>query len=312
MSAPASLRCRALATARVAVVGLGLMGGSLAAALKARGACAHVIGVARRLAVASRALALGYVDEATTDLARGVASADIVILAAPVRAILQVLPDVGPLLAPGTLLLDLGSTKARIAEAMAALPGHVHACPAHPICGKETSGLEAAEATLYEGRTFALCPLARTPPEALALAEALARAVGARPLRLDPARHDRLLAVSSHLPYLLAVALAAEAGEAGQEDSLLVDLAAGGYRDTSRLAASSVPMMLDVLMTNPAAIARALAGCRARLAELEALLEGGDEAALRASLEAAAALRRDLARRSQASPAGRTPPCTSQ
>ncbi len=296
MSEPgfAPLRPPQLAQARVAVVGLGLMGGSLAAALRARRACARVVGVARRAETVSRALELGFVDEGTSDLAAGVAETDVVVLALPVRAILRTLPTLGPMLPPGALLLDLGSTKAAIAAAMEGLPGHVHVCPAHPMCGKEVSGLEAADAGLYAGQVFALCPLPRTRPEALALAEALVHAAGARPLRLDAARHDRLVAVTSHLPYLLAAGLTAAAEGAGQDDALMWSLAASGFRDTSRLAASDVAMMLDVLLTNRERVSEALERCREQLERLEQLVRQGDEASLRAAMEAAATRRRGL------------------
>lgn len=292
MTEPDFLRSAHLAEACVAVAGLGLMGGSLSAALKHRRACARVIGIARRQETVSQALALGYVDEATTDLAAGVADADIVVLAMPVRAILRALPALAPHLAPGSLLIDLGSTKARIARAMAALPAHVHVCPAHPMCGREVAGLQAADPGLYAGRAFVVSPLERTRPEALALCEELVRAVGAHPLRLDAARHDKLVAVTSHLPYLLALGLVSVAGEVASEDPLVWELAASGFRDTSRLAASDVTMMLDVLMTNPAAIAGAVARCREQLERLEKLLHTGDEAALGEMMEAAAARRR--------------------
>lgn len=288
------LRCTRLAEARVAIAGLGLMGGSLAAALKRRSACARVIGIARREETAAHALALGYVDEATTDLASGVTGADVVVLAMPVRAILSALPALAPHLGPGSLLIDLGSTKANVAEAMAALPAHVHVCPAHPMCGKEVAGLQAADPDLYAGRAFVVSPLERTRPEALALCEELVRAVGARPLRLGPARHDQLVAVTSHLPYLLALALVMVAGDAASEDPLVWGLAASGFRDTSRLAASDVTMMLDVLMTNPTAIAGAVARCREQLERLEKLLQAGDEARLKSLMEAVANRRRAL------------------
>lgn len=301
---PVPLRSPHLAGAQVAVVGLGLMGGSLAAALKGRRACAAVTGVARRTATVAQALERGCVDSATTDLARGVAAADVVVLAMPVRTIVAALPALGELLAPGTLLMDLGSTKVQIAAAMEALPRHIQVCPAHPMCGKETAGLQEAEPGLYAGSTFVLSPLPRTTPDALALAEELARAVGARPLQLDPQRHDRLAAISSHLPYLLALSLVAAAEDAASEDPLLWELAASGFRDTSRLAASDVAMMLDILMTNPGAIGQAIGRLRQQLDSLEQLLERGDEAALGPILEAAAARRRSLFR------AGRLP-CSS-
>ena len=285
---PPPLRATDLAAARVAVVGLGLMGGSLAAALKTRGACAQVIGVPRRAETVEQALARGYIDRGTVHLEEGLAEADLVVLAMPVRAILATLPRLGTILPAGSLLLDLGSTKARIAQAMNALPGHLHVCPAHPMCGKEVAGLDAADPDLYVGKTFVLSPLLRTSPEALALAVALVRAVGARPCRIDPRRHDRLVAVGSHLPYLLALGLVATAEEVANEDTLLWDLVASGFRDTSRLAASDVRMMLDVLVTNVEAVTDALDRFRERLEAIERLLRAGDEAALQRILQAAA------------------------
>ncbi len=287
-NAPVALRCEHLASARVAIAGLGLMGGSLAAALKARASCAEVIGIPRRQETLDDALRRGYVDRGAVDMMQGVAEADVVVLAMPVRTILAALPALGPALPPGCLVLDLGSSKGRIAQAMMALPGHVHVCPAHPMCGKELAGLEAADPDLYVGKTFILSPLMRTTPAALALAEEMARAVGAHPRRMDPRRHDRLVAVGSHLPYLLALALVSTAEEVAREDTLLWDLVASGFRDTSRLAASDVRMMLDVLMTNADAVGEAVDRFRERLEALQRLLESGDEAGLRRLIEAAA------------------------
>ncbi len=305
-SEPIPLRCPDLRAARVAIVGLGLMGGSLAAALKRRGACAEVIGIPRRPQTLAQALECGYVDRGTVDLRQGLAEADIAVLAMPVRTILATLPGLGEMLPPGCLLVDLGSTKARIAQAMSALPEHVHVCPAHPMCGKETAGLEAADPELYVNKTFVVSPLLRTRPAALALTERLIAALGARVRRLDARRHDRLVAVGSHLPYLLALGLVATAEEVAREDTLLWDLVASGFRDTSRLAASDVHMMLDVLMTNAGAIVEALDRFRERLETMERHLQAGDEAALLRIIEAAA-IRRSAAFRSPAQRIPETP-----
>ena len=149
-----------LETKQVTVVGLGLMGASLAGALRYK--CRSLAGVARRAESVEVALARGLVDWGTTDLAEGVAEADVVVLATPVRVILRQLAEIGPLLPEGCLLMDLGSTKADIVAAMAALPPHVQPLGGHPMCGKEVSGIEVAETTLYQGRTFIFSPLART------------------------------------------------------------------------------------------------------------------------------------------------------
>jgi prephenate dehydrogenase len=283
---------------RITIVGLGLMGGSLAMALRER-IRPHrgVWGVSRQPRTMHQALIRNVVDFATLDLAEGVREADLVILATPVRTIIEMIGQVGPQLAPGAVLLDLGSTKADIVEAMARLPAHVQPLGGHPMCGKEVAGLDAAEATLYDGAVFVLTPLARTKGEALDLARQLATAVGARPLVMEAERHDRLVATISHLPYALAVALVGVAEEAGQEDELVWELAASGFRDTSRLAASELTMMLDILLTNRRSVAETLRRARGRLEALAALLEAGDEAALREVLGAAQARRQTLSRR---------------
>jgi prephenate dehydrogenase len=275
---------RQLAEGRVAVVGLGLMGGSLAGAL--RGRCRAVVGVARRTETIEAALARGLLDQGTTDLASGVRQADVVVLATPVRVILRLLDEIGPLLPEGCLLMDLGSTKTQIVARMAALPAHVQLLGGHPMCGREVSGIAAADPTLYRGHTFVLTPLPRTSQAALALGRALVEAAGARPLILDPDRHDRLVAVASHLPYLLACALVGAAETAASTDPMVWNVAASGFRDTSRLAASDVTMMLDILLTNRGAVLEALGTCDAQLCHLTGLVASGDEESLRAALSA--------------------------
>jgi prephenate dehydrogenase len=270
---------------RVVIVGLGLMGGSLAGDLKRRGACREVWGVARRGETIEEAMRRGFIDVGTCDLAQGVEQAGLIVLATPVRTILDMIPQVGALAMSGCVLMDLGSTKARVVEAMKALPPHLQAVGGHPMCGKEASGLEAAEADLYQGATFVLTPLQRTSSEALMLAQELAETVGARPLLMDAERHDRLVAAVSHLPYLLSVSLVATAEEVAAEDELIWELAASGFRDTSRLAASDVTMMLDILLTNRQAVGETLSHFAHQLNTIADLLEAGDEEGLRSSME---------------------------
>jgi prephenate dehydrogenase len=273
-----------LANLQVTVVGLGLMGASLAGAL--RGQCRGVVGVARRAETIDAALAQGLIERGTTDLAEGVRQADAVVLATPVRVILQQLAQVGPLLPQDCLLLDLGSTKSHIVAAMARLPAHVQPLGGHPMCGKEVSGLQAADPALYQGYTFILCPLPRTSEAALALGCALARAVGASPLVLEAERQDYLVATVSHLPYLLACALVSTADATTSPDPAAWEVVAGGFRDTSRVAGSDVTMMLDILFTNREKVLKALDVYRAQLRNLARLLEAGDEDDLRAVLDA--------------------------
>jgi len=277
-----------LRDARVAVVGLGLMGGSLALALMERFLCREVIGVARRADTVREAMARGVAHRATADMADGLAGADVIVLATPVRSILRQIGQLAAMPLGPCVLLDLGSTKADIVAAMEELPPQVQPLGAHPMCGKEAAGLGVAEPGLYEGAPWVLVPLARTSSAALALAQELAVAVGARPLIIaDAERHDRLVAAISHLPYSLAVALVLTTTELGAADQMVWRLAASGFRDTSRLAASDVTMMLDILLTNRLAVQDALRRTCDHLGRLADLLAAGDEDELRALLLAA-------------------------
>jgi prephenate dehydrogenase len=275
-----------LSDCSVAVVGLGLMGASLCLDLKTQGLCREVRGVARRTQTVLDAFFAGAVDLATNDLQTGILGADIVILATPVRTIVATLEEIGPRLWPGTLVMDMGSTKAAICAAMDALPQGIQPVGGHPMCGKETAGFEAAECGLYRNAPWVLSPLPRTDPHALDLAAELACAVGARPYILAPERHDRLVASISHLPFLAASALTAAVAETGAEDPLVWELAAGGFRDTSRVAASDTQMFLDILLTNRAAVLAELDAYAAQLGNLRTLLAAADEPALRQTLSA--------------------------
>jgi prephenate dehydrogenase len=281
----------------ICIIGLGLMGGSLALALRAAaedpGApelrVGRIVGVTRSAETLRAVAAAGAVDVATRDVAEGAASADVVVLATPVRTIMRLLPEVGRAARPGALIMDMGSSKAQICAAMAALPAGLQPVGAHPMCGKESAGFAAAEASLYRSRPFVLCPLERTAPEALAAAHRLARAVGARPLVVDPRAHDCAVAAISHLPYAVATALVRTVDAAGAE--LPWSLAASGFRDTTRVAASDVDMMLDTLLTNREAVLDWLDAFADELAGLRSALAGGDEAGLRGQLCAAQARR---------------------
>ncbi len=276
---------------RVAVVGLGLMGASLCLDLVRNNLCREVRGVARRTDTVLQAFLSGAVDLATDDLHSGVLGADIVLLATPVRTIVRMLDEIGPRLWPGALVMDMGSTKVEVCAALDRLPAGLQPIGGHPMTGKETTGFEAAESGLYRGATWVLSPLARTSPEALALATELGEAVGARPVVLEAARHDRLVAAISHLPFLLAGALVHAAADVGADDPTVWELAAGGFRDTSRVAASDTQMFLDILLTNRAAVLEQMERFCRHMDELRALLADEDEAALRAKLSAAQQLR---------------------
>ncbi len=281
----AGFRCRHLA-----VVGLGLMGGSAALAL--RRAADAITGVDVSAEARDYALAHRVVDTATDDLRAGVKDADVVILASPVRAIVEMLRRrIGSYLRSNTLLIDLGSTKQDICAAMGELPIGIQAVGGHPMTGKENSGIRASDAALYQGRPFVLCPTRRTTPAARLRALALVEALGAVPIEMDAARHDHVVAAISHLPYLLSAALVATVAQEGQADEAVWQLAAGGFRDMSRLAASDVRMMGDIISTNTQAVATLLALFRVQLALLEAKLIARDDQHLAEALEPTRAAR---------------------
>lgn len=282
------------AGACVAVVGLGLMGGSLAGALAARRACRRVVGISRRPASLDIALQRGWIHDGTTELDRGLAEADVVVLATPPRVVLRQLQDIGPCLRAGALVMDLASTKARIVQAMEHLPAHVQPLGGHPMCGKEQAGIEAAQPDLFAGRPFILSPLPRTSPGALERGKTLVRAVGAVPVVLDAADHDRMVAWVSHLPHTVALSLMGAVMAGAQSDPDLWSLAASGFRDTTRLAASDPDMMLDIFLTNRENILRAMNAFRQHFDQLYTLIEAGGEASLRQHIEAVSRRRREL------------------
>lgn len=278
------------------LVGLGLMAGSLALRLKADGTCRRLVALVRRERAALEAMQQGVVDWATTDPAAALAEADLVIFATPVRVLQQQLLAYAPHFKPGAVITDMGSTKRVISEALATLPPEVRPVGSHPMCGKEISGLAAADPTLYEGATWVISPLERSPAAAVALIQHLALSVGAVPLEIDAARHDQLVAAISHMPYLLSAALVLAAQDVAAEDDLVWRVAASGFRDTSRIAASQVDMMLDILLTNRDAVGTMVHNLRQQLDALAADLAAGNEAELRARLDQARRQRKALYR----------------
>ena len=261
------------------------MGGSLGMALRQRRAAREVIGVVRRPEAVDEAIRLGAVDRATLDGPDAVAASDVVVLCTPVRTIIRQIQELGPHLRPGTVLTDIGSTKRAICRAMERLPEGIQPVGAHPMCGKETAGIAAAQPDLYQDKIWVISPLPRSSPEAVRTVEALGRAVGARILHLAPDRHDRLVSTISHLPYLLACGLVATTDAVAQEDPAVWSVAASGFRDTSRLAASDVRMLVDILLTNQDAVLTMVDRFQRELDRLTDLLRRGEEEALAAALE---------------------------
>lgn len=288
-----------LTEARVAVIGLGLMGASLAMDL--RGRCAEIVGVSRSLDTLGYALQNHIVDR-IVDFDSAL-DCDLVVLAAPVRTIIRQLQQIAEkdraanrqseiVDLKSTVVIDLGSTKTEIVQAMQDLPSRFDPIGGHPMCGKEVAGIRYAERDLYRGKVFVLTPLERTSARATRLVKEMIEVIGSVPLILLPERQDALVAATSHLPYLTACALMCAL--LSKNDEQFWSVAASGFRDTSRLAASDLTMMMDILLTNRAAVLESLKDYRAELDRLFSLLESGDEAGLRAALEPAQQKRAQL------------------
>ena len=281
---------------KLALIGVGLIGGSFAAALRAAGAVDHVVGFDVDPEAVGQGLAAGIVDRAAASLAEAVSTADLVVLAVPVGAMRAAFAAIAGHLPPGALVTDVGSTKVSvIADARATLGDAFHRfVPAHPIAGGERPGIEHADARLFQNRLAITTPVTDTDPEALATIERLWRSVGARLERLAPDEHDRIFAAVSHLPHVLAFALVEMIARSPDADAKFAH-AGAGFRDFTRIAASSPPMWRDVCLANRVALAEALDSYRSRLEDLQRAIESGDGAALERLFRVASEARRRAA-----------------
>jgi len=277
----------------IVIWGAGLLGGSLGMAWRRAGVARRIIGVDP--GPLELALELGAIDSIAHDPAEALSQADLVVLAAPVRAIIAQAASHARYVRPGAVVTDVGSTKAEIVAAWeAALPPGAAFVGGHPMCGREVGGVANASPDLARGATWVLTPGARSTAAALNAVRDLAAAAGAT-VRLMPAEeHDRRVAVSSHLPQLAATALAAAAIAADRRLGGVLDLAASGFRDTTRLAASPADIWLDILSTNKAAVLEALGEYRRTLGDLETALRQDDPAAVGALFVEAREARRRL------------------
>ena len=255
----------------IAIVGLGLMGGSLAMALKQNRVGRRVLGMDADPAVVERARRLGAIDEAIADTS----DADLIVLAMPVLAIVGWLREQGRRLRAEQIVLDLGSTKRAIVAAMAGVDAQC--VGGHPMCGKETSGIETAEANLFHGAKFVLVPVAQTSEQTLGVARQLATRIGAQPLVMDADAHDRAVAAVSHLPYLLSVNLVNTV--AALHDAHAPLLASSGYAGMTRLAASDTRMMSDIVASNREHILKMVDAFQAELSRLRAAVAGAEPVA---------------------------------
>ena len=287
---------------RVALIGLGLIGSSLARAIKRHGLAGEIVGHARSKETRELALGLGFIDRAAVTAAAAVKGADLVVIAVPVGVTGAIAQEIAPALDAGAIVTDVGSVKGAVVDAVGPhIPDGVHFVPAHPVAGTEKSGPEAGFAELFEGRWCIITPPPGTDAEAVTRVESLWRAVGSEVDSMDPHHHDMVLAITSHLPHLIAYTIVGTATDL--ENHLqreVIKFAAGGFRDFTRIAASDPVMWRDVFLANKDAVLEMLGRFDADLTALQRAIRYGDGAALEEMFSRTQAIRRSIVEAGQA------------
>lgn len=244
---------------QLTIIGVGLIGGSLARALKRAGAVGEIVGSGRDADHLQRALELGVIDRVETDMAAAVQGADVVLVAAPVGAMENIFCTIAPTLSAAAVLTDAGSTKASVVEAARVAFGElpVNFVPGHPIAGTEKSGVEASFAELYDGRRVILTPTENSAPEAVKRVREMWQQAGAKVVETSVIHHDEILAATSHLPHLLAFSLVDTLATMDDKQEIF-EFAAGGFRDFTRIASSDPKMWHDICVHNEPALLKML------------------------------------------------------
>ena len=280
---------------RLCIIGVGLIGGSLARALREAGEVGEVIGCGRGEANLQAAVRLGVVDRYETDPAHAVAGADVVVVAVPLGAIAAVLRSIVPHLAPEAVVTDVGSAKGSVVEDVARIYGGIppRFVPGHPIAGTENSGVEASFATLFQRRRVILTPLAETAATAHHLIQQMWELTGAEVVDMGVHHHDAVLAATSHLPHLLAYTLVDTLARLDDRAEIF-RYAAGGFRDFTRIASSDPTMWRDICVANREQLLEMIALFNADLAQLAEAIRHDDHAAILATFQRAKRARDNL------------------
>ena len=281
---------------RVALVGLGLIGSSLARAIRRGKLARSIVAIDRDREVIARVAELGIADRTTTDAAEGVKGADLVILCVPVRANAALAAAIGAHLMPGAIVSDVGSVKGAVVRDVAPhLPEGVHFVPAHPVAGTEHSGPDAGFAELFVNRWSILTPPEGTDPAAVARMQALWEALGSNVEIMSPERHDLVLAITSHVPHLIAYNIVGTAADMeAVTRSEVIKFSAGGFRDFTRIAASDPTMWRDVFLTNKDAVLEMLGRFNEDLSALQRMIRWNDGDGLHALFSRTRAIRRGI------------------
>ena len=280
------------------IVGIGLIGSSIAHAMRDNGLCPQIVGCDLAEDVRRDAVALGIVTAADQSLARAVKGADLIVLAVPVGAMASVLTALNACAEPGAIVMDVGSVKGAVAASAAGLRDDFHFVPAHPVAGTEKSGPAAGFATLFRDRWSIITPLENPSADYLAAVdkvEALWQAMGALTVKMDPQHHDIALAVTSHLPHLISFTLVGAADDVENvSEGEVVKYSAGGFRDFTRIAASDPIMWRDVFLHNKDAVLEVLGRFSEELAMMQRAIRWGDGEALEKAFTRARGLRRAI------------------
>ncbi len=285
----------------VAIIGLGLIGGSLGMAWRTAPSVRRVIGVVRRPEAVDEAVALGACDEATLDARAAAAQADIVVVCTPISSIISTVKDILPAVRPGTIITDAGSTKAAVCNALwSVCPSGVYFIGGHPMAGSEKDGIRAADPYLFENAVYVLTPHAeQIGSEAVARLTQLVRELGALPMLMDPERHDTIVAAVSHVPHLAAAALVHAVDQVNREVPDTLTLAAGGFRDTTRIASGLPSLWREICLSNRESIKQVLQRYIQVLEEMMRSIDQADGGALEALLKHARDVRQKVPNRSK-------------
>lgn len=283
---------------QMTIIGVGLIGGSLGMIVRREGLADTVVGVGRRIDNLKTAVDVGAIDRYVSDPRDGVRDADLVILATPVDTYAQHLTHWGSLLQPRTIVSDVGSVKGNLViQAESRLPAQVRFVGAHPIAGKEKTGVAAGSVTLFQGARCIVTPTPRTDPEALRMITELWERTGSTVLSMDPFLHDRILGAVSHLPHVAAFALVNALAEVRDRMAPDLDLrlhSGGGLRDTTRIAASSPEMWRDICLWNRDNLVQLIEVYERHLRQLKDLIQSGDGPGLEKEMEQAKMIREQL------------------
>lgn len=280
---------------KVAIVGVGLIGGSLARVLKAQKLGGEIVGAGRSSATLELARKLGVIDRACASAAQAVEDADLVVLATPVGTFETIVREIGPQMKQGAILTDVGSVKGTLARKLGNIvPPGIHFVPGHPIAGRERHGVAEADETLFQGARCILTPVEQTGPGALDAVSALWTAAGATVTVMDPDKHDHVFAAVSHLPHVAAYAMMCAVAELGAGSDQYLNFSGAGFRDFTRIAASSPEMWRDICLTNAENVVDMIDRYQFSLNRMKKAIHRGDTRRLEDLFRQASDVRREM------------------